>query len=322
MQSLPASFGWIRQQSFLWLLTAAFTTGMIFSSQLEPIANEKWIRNTIVASVLFVMALPLETKSIGHTLRNPWAAVLGSVVNMALLPLVAWFFSRALAGDMRTGLLVAAAVPSTLASGAVWTRRAGGDDTVSIMITALTNVACFVVTPFLLYVSTGSEMSAEDTAHLARMPLRLAVLVVIPMAFAQLLRQNKQIGLWAVRRKSFLSKFAQAGILSMVMVGATQCSLKLHNAELSIGELPRMALAALLVHVLVFWCGMRLASALGFERPQQIAVGVSGSQKTLMVGLDIAIQYFGGLAMLPMVVYHFIQLFVDTMIADRLRSRS
>ena len=41
-----------------------------------------------------------------------------------------------------------------------------------------------------------------------------------------------------------------------------------------------------------------------------------------MVGLDIAISYFGGLAILPMVAYHFIQLMADTVIADKLRSRN
>ena len=43
---------------------------------------------------------------------------------------------------------------------------------------------------------------------------------------------------------------------------------------------------------------------------------MSGSQKTLMVGLYVAINYFGGLTLLPMVFYHVGQLVVDTIIAD------
>jgi sodium/bile acid cotransporter 7 len=52
-------------------------------------------------------------------------------------------------------------------------------------------------------------------------------------------------------------------------------------------------------------------------REDRIAVGISGSQKTLMVGLQVAIA--SQLLILPMVVYHVGQLIVDTIIADRWR---
>ena len=45
------------------------------------------------------------------------------------------------------------------------------------------------------------------------------------------------------------------------------------------------------------------------------------SQKTLAVGLHVAVTYFGGLAILPMVAYQVGQLFLDARIADRLRER-
>jgi sodium/bile acid cotransporter 7 len=143
------------------------------------------------------------------------------------------------------------------------------------------------------------------------------------MALAQLLRQSKSIGTWATRKKLLLSKFAQAGILSMVLAGATNCGLRLAESDWSsLSGFPLMRVVALALHLVVFYVGFWLAVRAGFTRPQQIAVGISGSQKTLMVGLDIAISYFGGLAILPMVVYHFIQLTADTVIADRFRSAS
>jgi predicted Na+-dependent transporter len=39
-----------------------------------------------------------------------------------------------------------------------------------------------------------------------------------------------------------------------------------------------------------------------------------------MIGLDVALG-FGGLAVLPMVAYHAVQLVVDTVLADWLRGR-
>lgn len=314
----------VKRQWFLLSLTAMLFLGFWRPSWFESFAQAKTIRSCIVAAVLFVMALPLNTRSIGESIRRPWPALLGSLVNVGVLPLVAWLLVQLLSNaDMRRGLLVTAAVPCTLASAAVWTRRAGGDDTVSILITTVTNLTCFLTIPFWLYVTIGSELDAEDHAQLLRMPLRLGLLVVLPMTLAQLLRQLKSVGEWADRRKPALSILTQLGILAMVLSGATICGLKL--AETEGGQLsgfPAMAVVALVLHLAMFYAGYYLARLCGFSRPQQIAVGIGGSQKTLMVGLDIAITYVGGLAILPMVVYHVCQLLADTVIADRLRSRN
>lgn len=311
-----------KRQWFLLSLTCVFVLGFAFPDFFKPFADAKRLRNFIVSAVLFVMALPLNTKSIGESIRRPWPALLAAAINILLLPLVAWGISQVLAGDMKTGMLVTAAVPCTLASAAVWTRRAGGDDTVAILVTVITNFACFLTVPFWLYVTTGSEMSAADQANLMRMPLRLGALVVLPMALAQVLRLNKRVGSWATNQKPLLSKFSQVGILSMVLAGATFCGLKMNEAGgwSNLTGVPLMCVVAATVHLVVFYLGFRIAELCGFARPQRIAVGVAGSQKTLMVGLDIAISYFGGLAILPMVAYHFIQLTADTVIADRLRS--
>ena len=77
------------------------------------------------------------------------------------------------------------------------------------------------------------------------------------------------------------------------------------------------------VHLAMLWAGHVLARLLGMARPEQIAIGFGGSQKTLMVGLDIGAEYYATmpLAMLPMVAYHVCQLLVDTLVADRLHQR-
>jgi len=78
--------------------------------------------------------------------------------------------------------------------------------------------------------------------------------------------------------------------------------------------------AVLAVHLAALWLGCRLARLLRMANDDVPAVAFAGSQKTLMVGLDVAITYYGGLAILPMVAYHVGQLLVDTLIADRWRS--
>ena len=70
------------------------------------------------------------------------------------------------------------------------------------------------------------------------------------------------------------------------------------------------------MHLTALWLGLKLSAAFGIAWPDTIAVAFAGSQKTLMVGAYIALAV-GPLAILPMVAYHAVQLFVDTLIADR-----
>ena len=82
-----------------------------------------------------------------------------------------------------------------------------------------------------------------------------------------------------------------------------------------------MVIAVTSVHVALLVIGFALSRTFGFMRPDAIAVGFSGSQKTLMVGAYLALA-IGPLAILPMVAYHAAQLIVDTLVADWLRNKT
>ena len=80
-----------------------------------------------------------------------------------------------------------------------------------------------------------------------------------------------------------------------------------------------MVVVVLVVHILALVSGHLLSWGMGIERAERVAVGFAGSQKTLAVGLYVAVSYFGGLAILPMMAYHVGQLLIDTIVADYLR---
>ena len=305
------------RQWFLVTLSLMLVIGFSCSEQLEPIANARWLSKFLLASVLFVMAFPLQTQVMLGTLARPWAAILASLINLGLLPVLAWAMSKALSYEMAVGLMVAATVPSTLASGAVWTRRAGGNDAVAMLVTVITNVLCFAVTPAWLAILVGHS----EKLDFLQMVSKLALFVVLPMAVAQMFRQRRAIGEWATARKKQLSTYAQMGILTMVLIGAIRSGQQLRangvDAGLPIGAMLKMVVAIVILHLGVLFFARAFARVLKFDRADQIAIAISGSQKTLMVGLSIAIEYFGGLAILPMVTYHIVQLFLDTLIADR-----
>jgi len=309
----------LRQRSFLLALVAVLVAGIGWPAVMRPVA--RWLPgDVIVAVVTFIMALPLETRALVAVVRRPGPAWLGAAINSGLAPPLGWMTSHMLPPELAIGVILASTVPCTLATAAVWTRRAGGNDAVAFLVTMLTNLACFLVVPAWLWLLVG--LHAE--VNFGRIVFSLLVLVVLPIIVAQVLRQLPAIGRAATAHRQLLSSAAQCGVLLMVLVGAVSCGEKLEAIDdptlFSASNIAILIASVTGVHVVLLNTGWFLCRLLHIERGDAIAVAFAGSQKTLMVGAYLAAAV-GPLAIVPMVAYHAAQLVVDTLVADRLRRR-
>lgn len=298
---------------FLLALIISLVIGLVAHEPLSPLSAADWIQSTIVFIVMWMMAAPIPSELIRQSAARPWPAILASLMNLGFLPALAYFLSPLLNSELAGGLIVAASVPSTQASAAVWTRKAGGDDTVAIFVTLITNLSCALITPALLVWLIGRSVQL-DLVSLAK---TLLLLVVLPITIAQSMRFSSRFAGAVNQRKSLLSTLCQVGILSMVMLGAVQMGNRLASntaAPTSLLAVVSVILLATLAHVTTLVVAWYLAQATGVARPQRIAVALSGSQKTLMIGLKLAIDC--GVSILPMVIYHVGQLVIDALIAD------
>jgi sodium/bile acid cotransporter 7 len=310
----------LKNRWFLAALAMLLAAGIFGHAALEGFTAKIPV-DPLVASVLFVMALSLAPGALGSTMRRPTAPLLAIGINLALLPPLGWFFGRLLPLDLADGLAVAASVPCTLGSAAVMTRRAGGNDSIALVVTMVTNLACFIVTPAWVQLLTGRTGGPQQS--FAELVLKLAMLVLAPIVAGQALHRIPRVGAWATRHRTPLGVYAQLGILTMVLVGAVKCgeqiaSLGSRLSSLS-GQIGLMLVLTTVLHLTAWACGWWAAGRVGLPRKDQAAVAFAGSQKTLMIGLAIAVE-FGGLAVLPMMAYHVGQLLVDTLLADRLRA--
>jgi sodium/bile acid cotransporter 7 len=234
--------------------------------------------------------------------------------------LAAWLVAGLLPPPLDLGLMVTAAIPCTLASAAVWTRRAGGNDAVALIVTMVTNLGCFLVTPLLLWLMAGANVRGSMSA--SELVWRLFLVAVLPMLAGQLLRLIRPAARFATRLKAVFSTLCQLGILTMVLIGAVQSGLKLGvpttTAAMTSASWVMMLVAVAVVHLTALYVGFGLGRTIGLDRADWIAVGFAGSQKTLMIGLDLALALDLGIGMLPMIAYHAVQLIFDTLVADRL----
>lgn len=309
-------WGKLSKHWFLWAIAGCLIVGYLAAEPLRPLRASTLFRDGIVFTVMLLMGLSLHPESIRRSFRRPFPAVAAILLNILWVPVLVLPFRWLLPDGLYGGLVVAALVPCTLASASVWTRKAGGDDSIAIVTTVVTNLACVLVVPLgmrLLLADSQTEISLPAQMQ------KLALIVVLPLVLAQFVRWLGA-ATWADRQKLQLSFVAQFGILVMVLLGAAagtdfaqlQSSTATMHTPLAV---PLVAIAAITIHLLALDSGVRVAKWVGGTRQEQIAVGISASQKTLMVGLQIAID--GGYSVLPMIIYHVGQLALDTIIAQR-----
>ncbi len=309
---------------FLLGLVSVLVVGIVWSTTMRPFVS--WLPSSlIVAAVTWMMALSLETRTLWHSIRRPGPAWLAVALNSGIAPPLGWLASRGLPQELAAGVIVAATVPCTLASAAVWTRRAGGNDAVAFLVTMITNLTCFIFVPAWLKLLVGLPTDVDyEGVNYGKILVALLLIVVLPIVFAQLMRQWRPLGDWATRHKGQLSLGAQIGILVMVFLGAIECGERLQavtgDTILTARNLIMMVAAVVAVHMALLLLGFYLSRVCRMPPEEAVAVAFAGSQKTLMIGVFLTVAV-GPLAILPMVTYHAAQLLIDTLVADWYRER-
>ena len=298
---------------FLIALATVVTIGFLAAPALAPLAHNAWLKWLIVAITMFLMAWPLELAQFRSRLVNPKAPLTAVAINTLLAPLLLWPLAMLMPSDIGASMVLVFAAPCTLASAAVWTARAGGDDSVAIMVTIITSCFCFLTTPAIIYCFIGQTISPSILTGII---WKLLICIVLPIGIAQTMRIQKSSADWATENKRLVNKFAQCGILSVVFIGSIASALKI-NATSTSGYGVMIVISVLLmliVHAVVLVTGVAISKSLSMDRGEQIAIAFSGSQKTLMVALSVAASL--GVTIIPLVAYHSLQLFIDTLIAD------
>jgi sodium/bile acid cotransporter 7 len=294
-----------KQQWFLLALAATLVGGALFYQPLRPF-TEAIPQHPLLGVILWLMSAPLDLRrslSGKHAVRAAGIAV--AVNTLAAGPL-AWVMGRPLIEPLAIGLVLAALSPCTMASAAVWTRRGGGNDAIALMVTVVTSLLSVVSLPGWAWLLIGKGENVEvDAVELAT---KMLLYVVLPISLAQAMRAWAPCRLWCDRHRYRLSLTAQLGLLLMVLMGAVRCGELLGGGDSTLRLIDWGMLIVL---------GWHWTKAIGAPRADMLAAAISGSQKTLAVGLSVAME-FGPLAILPMIVYHTLQLLIDAVLVEKL----
>lgn len=219
--------------------------------------------------------------------------------------------------DLYTGLLFLTLVPSTIQSSIAFTSIARGNVPAAICAGSFSSLVGIVVTPLLAAALLGNSGGGFSADSLVKIVLQL----LVPFLAGQVLR--RWIGSFITRHKKVLGLVDRGSILLVVYTAFSEGMVRgiWHQVSpLRLGGLLLVEAVVLAVMLTLTWYGGR---ALGFGREDRIAIQFAGSKKSLAAGLPMASVLFGthaSLAVLPLMLFHQMQLMVCAVIAKR-RSR-
>ncbi|CAN7394910.1 bile acid:sodium symporter [Rhizobium sp. LjRoot30] len=222
--------------------------------------------------------------------------------------------------ELYTGILFLCVLPSTVQSSIAFTSMAGGNVPAAICSASASNIFGMFLTPLLVGVlfSIGGHGGFSLDA-LEQILLQL----LAPFVVGQILQP--WIGGWIRARKKLLTPVDRGSILMVVYLAFSEAVVEglWHNfSALELGAVVVLDIVLLAIVLCVTMFGSRL---LGFSKEDEITITFCGSKKSLASGVPMASAIFAGQSIgaivLPLMLFHQIQLMACAVIAQRYASR-
>lgn len=220
---------------------------------------------------------------------------------------------------MAAGLIFLGCLPSTVQASISMTILARGNAAAAVAAASASNIFGVFATPALVAVLLHAQGSVSPEALQS-----IFIQLLAPFLAGQVLR--RWISGWIAHNARLLSMMDRGAILLVVYVAFSGAVAAGVWSRLSAADLIRLLLlcGALLAVVLGV---MRLAARrLGFSKEDEIAILFCGSKKSLASGAPMAAILFpaatAGMVLIPVMVFHQMQLMVCAAIAARYARRA
>jgi sodium/bile acid cotransporter 7 len=279
-----------------------------------------------IAIVFFLHGLGISMQNLKDGLSRWKVHVFVQLSTFAVFPLI-WVMAYALVGNwlpkgLALGFCYLCALPSTVSSSVAMTGLARGNVPAAIFNATLSGLLGIVLTPLLVAAFAGGE---GHSLPLLDTVLGIARLLLLPLVLGQLLRPLLQQ--WHHRNKRYTNRVDRWVILMLVYTAFSDSVASGLWRDNGFGTLALAFFGAALILALALTLSTWLARRLGFTVEDEIAAVFCGSKKTMASGVPMAKLLFGanpslGLILLPIMLYHQLQLFACSMLANRYARRA
>lgn len=281
------------------------------------------LTNVAIALLFFLYGARLSTQEALNALKHwrlhltilAFTFVVYPFIGIALRPLTA-----VISHDMYLGILFLTLVPSTVQSSVAFTSIAKGNVAGAIVSASASNLVGVIITPLLVMLLMGTGGGVHiDTSVFGE----IALLLLAPFILGQLTRR------WVGKvAQSKATKVVDRGSIAMVVYSAfSKGVVDGIWSSISLWDLAFLVVFAAAFVAFMLWLTRKASQKMGFNRADTIAIEFCGSKKSLATGLPMASVIFAsggaslGLLILPLMIYHQVQLMMCSWLAARYAQR-
>jgi sodium/bile acid cotransporter 7 len=283
-----------------------------------------WLTNIAIALLFFLHGAKLSRESIIagaghwrlHLLVFGLTFVLFPLLGLALKPVLSPLIGK----DLYMGVLYLCALPATVQSAIAFTSLARGNIPAAICSAAASSLFGIFLTPLLVTLLLNVHGEGGSTLDAI---VKISVQLLLPFIAGQIMR--RWIGAWVGRNKNWL-KFVDQGSILLVVYGAFSEAVNEGIWQKTpIWDLAGLVVVCCLLLTLVLVAATLLSKLFGFNQEDRITILFCGSKKSLATGVPMAQVLFAGstigLLILPLMLFHQIQLMVCAVVAQRYAKR-
>lgn len=278
-----------------------------------------------IALLFFLHGAKLSTAAIKAGIGVVRVHVLVFLATFALFPAFGTLIGQLGAGRIEpailTGLVFMTLVPSTVQSSVAFTAVAGGNVPAAICSASISNLAGIALTPllaaWLLSIDGAGAAVSIDAVY------KISLQLLLPFVVGHLARPL--IGGLVDRHRGLVGRVDRSTILLVVYTAFSAAVVEGLWRRLGLPEL--VVIVAIDAVLLAVMLGATLLAArlFGLDRQMEIVVLFAGSKKSLASGVPMAAAIFPtaavGPVVLPLMIFHQIQLMVCAALAARYAAR-
>jgi sodium/bile acid cotransporter 7 len=281
-----------------------------------------WITKIAIGLVFFLHGARLSREAVigGLTHWRLHLVVLSStfvlfpLLCLGLTALPAWITPPALA----SGIVFVGCLPSTIQSSIGFTVIARGNVPAAVAAASASNLLGILLTPVLVGLLLHAQGAVSASSAWA-----IVLQLLVPFLAGQGLR--RWIGGWIAERSRALSIIDRGSILLVVYTAFSSAVVGGVWSKISGLDLFRLLALCAVLLAAVLAATWFTARRLRFATPDEIAIVFCGSKKSLASGVPMAGVLFpaatAGLVLLPLMVFHQVQLMACAVIAQRYANR-
>ena len=281
-----------------------------------------WVSKIAIGLVFFLHGARLPREAVIRGLIHWRLHLLILAATFVLFPLLCLGLTRLPAWitppELASGLVLLGCLPSTIQSSIAFVSIARGNVPAAVASASASNILGVFVTPLLagLLMRSGGAVGAGSFWS-------IVLQLLAPFLAGQILRP--WIGGFVGAHAKTLSKIDRGTILLIVYVAFSGAVVAGVWDRLSALDLFRLLVLCLLLLGVVLALTTLAARTLGFDTADEIAIVFCGSKKSLASGAPIAAALLSpavaGVAMIPLMIFHQIQLMACAALAQRYARR-